>query len=421
LRVRLGRVVAAGAALLLGAVTACRAIIGYDPLVYGNVPDATPMMEAGPRHDAAKGDTGVVTPHPDASCPAVKLTTLFTTSKSLQTLLLSSEYVYADIINVIDPESDAGVIPDPYVGLVACKKKGCGGSPETIVDYKAIESGSAWGSAAATDAGLLYALPTSSYDPQFSDAGAGLIETADPDGGHVHVVASKLGYPLLVVAAQKHVYWTDDPYMLTDSDAGASWSVRVDDDSPDAAPSSLFMRGFPSYTFALFSDSTNVYAVAGDDHGGVGLFLCPLLGDDGKGGCSGKPQEFISGSSLPIAEGTTVFDGVDSFAADGQYVYQAGYATGEITRHELSGNASTTLARGQSSASNLAVSGGELFWSTPGGLISHVAKDGTGEAAVLACAPASVVSLAVDDSQVYFITTDPNNSARTEVASVPLP
>ena len=334
---------------------------------------------------------------------------LFTTSKPLGGLFLGGSYVYAEIYNDSQPD-----LYDVYEGLVRCPKTGCS-VPEVLEDYTTIHDGVTWGSAAASDAGLFFTLPNARSDNSFTDAGNGFVASAGFDGGGVQIIASGLGYPFLVTASGEQVYWTDDPMYLTDTDAAMSWSVRTVRAGAGAPASSLFIEGYWSVAFSLFNDTKNVYVLAGDNDGNVGLFLCPLLGAGGGGGCGGQATELVSELLFP-ADG----DPVDySFTADGEGLYRADLAEGRVTRYDLATHASTLLATEQSGPSNLAVGAKDLYWSTQNGLIYRVPKDGSGAAVPVVCGLSNVGALAVDAQRAYFIAT--NAKGQTEVASVPVP
>ncbi len=370
------------------AVTACRSVIGYHTLTYDGVTDG-----------------GV----PDGSCPTASPTVLFTTSMPLGGLFLDSTHVYTEIFNYSQED-----LYELYEGLVGCPKKGCS-NPNVLEDYTSIHYGVTWGSAAASDAGLFYALPTARADDSFTDAGVGFVTSADDDGGGLQIVASHLGYPYLITANGDQVYWTNDPLMLTDTDASMNWTVRTAVAGAGLQTPSLFIEGYWTVAFLLFSDSKNVYVLAGDNDYNVGLFLCPLLGAGGSGGCGGQATEFISGLPFP-ADG----DPVDySFAADGVGLYQADFTEGRVTRYDLISHRPTVLVTGQSGPSNIAVGATDVYWSTQSGLIYRAPKDGSGVAVPLVCGLSNILGLAVDAERAYFIAT--NAKGKTEVASVPLP
>jgi hypothetical protein len=388
LSLRPRRVCAVVLATTAVAASACRAVIGYHAMTYDGAPDGGTL---------------------DGACPTASPTVLFTTSMQLYGLFLGADYAYAEILNDSQPD-----LYEPYEGLVGCPKAGCS-SPEVLENYAAIHYGVTWGSAAASDAGLFYSFPTASPDDSFTDAGEGYIVSGSPDGGGLKIVASGLGYPFLVTASAERVYWTDDPMSLTNTDAAANWTVKTALAGAGQQTPSLFIEGYWSVAFYLFSDSKNVYVLAGDNAGDVGLFLCPLLGEGSAGGCGGQATEFVSGLPFP-ADG----DPVDySFTADGQGLFRADLAEGRVTRYDLDTHLSTVLATGQSGPSNIAVDATDVYWSTQNGLIYRAPKDGAGAATPLVCGLSDVSGLAVDSKRVYFIAT--NAKGQTEVASVPLP
>jgi hypothetical protein len=416
----LGRPLGPAFALLV-AITACRGVIGYRPLTLGDANDAGPSAEGGPasdaRADVRADSTADAAPSPgDAACPGATPATLFTTPFQLQGLFLGGDRVYAEITNPFLVEADGAVLPDPSMGLVACPKSGCSVTPDVLADYTSIVDGAAWGSAAATDGGLVYALPSASYDQSQPDGSAGFVEQAALDGGGVQLVASGLAFPLYLTSAGAIAYWVDDPFDLVFTDAAVTWSVRAAPLGRGSGPSSVFAAGFATGgVVGFFSDTKNVYVLAADAVGALGLFACPLLAADA-GGCGGQATELISGLAYPVGPVVN-----DSFAADGVNVYQAGMNSGAITSYSLETHAPVTLASGQPAPTHLTVAGAQLYWSTGRGVIFHMPKNGSQPPSPLVCGLSDVVAIASDTARVYFIASDPANPGRAEVASVPAP
>jgi hypothetical protein len=414
--------------------SACRAVIGYRSLTYDAVPDAGPdstlpdgAVDA--RVADAKGHDGKAQDarSPDAklpdggawdgSCPAVSPTVLFTSSTPLLgPLFLSGAGVYAQISAGCQLSEWCSL----YCGLVGCPKTGCNGDAEVLQTCSSagLPVFTAWGSAAANDAGLFRSLYTNVSVPDGgdpSDATMGEIESTDPDGGDLKVVATGLGYPYFMVATSKYVYWVDDPFDLQDNSYNtASWSVRAAQVGGATKASSLLMPGRVGEAFGVFSDQKNMYVVASDNplaNNSWGVFSCPLDCAGTDGGCSGS--ELISGVTSAWPAGL-------SFAADGQYLYKAEGPAGKISRLPLDkSTGEATFVTDQLSPSNIMVGATDVFWSTEDGEIFRIPKDGSGTYSPLVCGLSAVTSLAVDSERVYFIATD--DTGNQEVAYVPLP
>ena len=410
------RIVSACVVLCMSA--ACRAIIGYSPIILSDAgegesdaaspPDVFVAHDASVRSDArdakASADRfmGV-----DASCPSLTPTVLFTTSLPIGALFLNGSYVYAELANTFTL-SDAA-FAGPFEGLVGCPKKGCSGTPEATV--RPTIDGGLFGGATANDAGLFYARQ------QFAgDAAPGALESAGLDGGNVQNILARSGYPLLMVADNQILYWADDPASSTEGMSPDPWDIKAGRIGTDPIVPVLFTLGFADQVpvYDLFLDSKNVYALAGDAMGNNGLFVCPrLTSTDAGGGCPTGADEIVA--NVPTStEGVPT----DSFAADGVSIYQAGSESGDITRIDLVTHAPTVLASGQAAPTLILVLGSQLYWTTETGLIFHQPKDGSLPPVPLVCGLSVVTALVADESRVDIAASVGD---RYEVASVPLP
>jgi hypothetical protein len=363
----------------LAGLAACRDVVGYRRIALGDASTA------------------------DASCGGAAPTVLFKTSRPIVSLVLSSSYVYAEVENPYS--ADAHGLQGAYAAFLGCPKAGCGGAPETLDDGTRLPAGSALGSVASSDAGLFYALDV-------ADGGEpGELERVDADGGGAHVLVSHAGYPYLAIADDTSLYWTDDPEYLAGGVDGVAWSAKAAKLGASPLVPSLFMRGNAGQTYAAFLDNKNVYVVADDPEGSVGLFVCARLLADGTGGCGGAATELLTGLGEAGAN-------PDACAADGEYAYRAAKKSGKILRTNLSTRAETTLATGQDMPQSLALGGSDLYWSTASGEIVGMPKDGSSPPVSRACAPAGVVTLATDEKDLYFVAA---SGAEFAVESVPLP
>jgi len=91
--------------------------------------------------------------------------------------------------------------------------------------------------------------------------------------------------------------------------------------------------------------------------------------------------------------------GVDSIASDDFFVYWT-VNTGALRRVSVDGGKVETLATGAPGPSSIALDATYVYWAAGDGTVSRVSKKG-GSPTVLA-QPGKVLSLAVDDSNVYF-------------------
>ena len=396
---------------------ACRAIIGYSPIVLADAgeggSDAASLPEVfAPRDTSVLSDARDAKSAidafmgADASCPSITPTLLFKTTLPVGALFLNGSYVYAELANTFTL-SDAA-FAGPFEGLVGCPKQGCAGIPEATV--RPTIDGGLFGGATANDAGLFYARQNF-----VGDAAPGLLETAALDGGNVQSLLARSGYPLLMVADSEILYWADDPASSTEGMSPDPWDIKAGRLGTDPIVPRLFTLGFADGVpvYELFLDSKNVYALAGDAMGNNGLFVCPRLTSTGAGGgCPTGADELVS--NVPTS---TLGLPTDSFTADGVSVYQAGSESGDITRIDLVTHAPTIVASGQVAPALILVAGSQLYWTTESGLIFHQPKDGSRPPVPLVCGLSVVTALIADDSRLYFVASVDDGY---NVASVPL-
>jgi hypothetical protein len=395
------------------ALAACRGIIGYkDITLESSEREGGPSLPDGalpPR------DAGVDAPSCTSGSPVV----LFNTQQLIETLIVSSTWVYGELPN--DIYLDAGITAPAFVGeysgLIGCEKSGCNMVPVTVSDLSGFPPRSSFGSAAPNEAGLYYAF----QKPLVDGSAPGILETSNAAGKQVAVLGADDDFPLYVAVDDSWFYWIDDPTVSTNGNSPKPWSVRVAQIGANPFTSTQFFSGFgPDYpTFQIFLDSVNVYALAGDGASGgefIGLFSCPRLVADGGGGCQGMATEIVSRISYD-SEG---YGPTDSFAADGEYVYQAGSVSSTITRTALADHTQKVLAANLSSPAFIVVAGSQLYWASPSGIIYRMAKDGSEPPVPFVCSLSNVGALAADNERLYFVGPAAKSSEGYEIASVAL-
>jgi hypothetical protein len=346
----------------------------------------------------------------DASCPMTAPTVVFTTERPVYGLVVGSSYVYAELANIFNEDASAtGIFGGPTAGILGCAKPGCGTHPATIVDDTMMPGGVTWTGAAANDGGLYYGLQHAAGD-------ASVVIATNPDGGDRQRLVTNLAFPLFFAADDSFVYWTDDPSTSTEGVNGSPWSLRAAKIGTPPVDSTLVFTGASggAATYAVFLDAKNVYVLADTAADFAGLYACARLTADG-GGCGGSATSVVSNIGYDDYYGP-----VASFAADGEYVYEANLSTGTITSISLSTHEAQTLATGQLQPAGIVVAGGQLYWFGMTGVVYHMPADGSAPAAPFTCALDNIIALAVDSERLYVLAATSISGTAFEVASLPL-
>jgi hypothetical protein len=366
--------------------------------------DAT--LDVGSRQDAPP-DVQL----PDENvCPDAGLEPLFVFDGGLGPILLSDAGAFVEIVN----PNASGAAPAPYIGLMACAKKGCDQTPTTLDSFGA-DAAVQWGGAAVGAGGVYYSTSPLSNDFE-SDAAppdAGAIWEEPLSGGSSVAIHGGLGAPFFVAVTPSTAYWVDDPATLEDL---AGWSLfRCS--LPHCAEPELVMTGGASSgsTYALFLDSTHAYVIANDSAFVTHLYACPL---DGGCGDASPPSvlDMLSGPSEETYPADPLWGG-DTFVSDGQSIFWMNPSQRALIRVSPVTSATTTLINFTLPPVDLALDTTYLYWALEtNSFVQRTRKDGAWGAAwqnVVCGAPDGITNIAIDGTGVYFETVNANVGVTT--------
>ena len=365
---------AATIATAIGSIAACRAVAGIKDIQY----QPPSQDDGGPQDDAEAGAPPDGPTPSDAgpeACTSSPLTLLNRPDTFVQLAVISNE-----------------VFVGTGTGILGLGTSG-GPAPPTTVAVQPAQSPLSWGSFGLAPALAYYSLTGNPTGGPDGGLAAGAIHSVHLDGTNDNVFTPG-NYPYLVTVGGGYVFWTDDPAAAFATGASSVYQCPL-----AMCTATPWISGL-GRTYAMFTDSTNVYVLANDPTSpsmAANLLSCPL------------PTSMSSPPCGPSAH--TVLTGVDAtsgmpyaFASDGAFVYGTYAAVQGIVRVPLGGGSPATFVNNPETPSSLTVDAdGHIYWTTTSGNVYRARTDGSGTPQLVACNQTAPNLIFTDTASVYFV------------------
>ncbi len=341
---------------------ACAAILGIDDGI--------------PRDGGADSPSG---------CPAG--TALFGTAAAYNNLAAQNGTAYFDV---------------PIVGVYACSAAGCA-NPQTIASVSPANSYNAF----ALGSSLIYYTflgPNMDGGPT-----GGALHSVALDGGGDMALLSNLAFPFWVATAGADVFWIDDSQS---TDPPGTIPATVNCIGCAGSTSTPWITNL-AVTYAIIADPNTVWVLADDGTATAtnAVYACstkaPCIGG-ADGGVSATAV--VTGLSPPTTTPLTSSPELAPLlAGDGTYAYVLG-GTSVIRTDSMGTNTTVVPAATNVVAITVDAQAGNLYFATDSN-VYRTRADGTGAPVPVVCNQTGIAALAVDATNVYFITTGNTNGA----------
>jgi hypothetical protein len=234
--------------------------------------------------------------------------------------------------------------------------------------------------------------------PITADGGAsGELRTIGFDGTGETTVLGGLADPLYLATSGARTFWVDDLYDDTGGD-DTVYCVGCNG-QPNTPWITMLSRG----AYGLVADSSDVYLLADD----VSLNNLSLLACSVTTACNATPRTVIT----PLDYATVI----QQVASDGTYAYVAREDHADVVRVDATGQVKQVVTSLDVVAIAIDAAAGYLYYATSTGVLGKAKSDGSGQPTTLACTDPNVAALALDDSNLYFIT----GVAGSQILSIP--
>lgn len=280
-----------------------------------------------------------------------------------------------DVYDAIGVQDGFVYVEVPGAGVQRCPSTGCA-APTPVVASDAFVS--------ATLAGSV------TYTTQIAaDEGgvAGEVRSVHADGSGDEPVLAQATYPAYVATSGARTFWVEDSFAIDDTPA--SVQCIGCDASGGSTPWIMSVGGG---TYGMIADAGHVYVLADD----ASLASVSLLSCSADAPCFGEPRVVLGGLDRTVS--------AVQLASDGTNVYVARATQGDVVRVDPAGAITTVLAEPSVAAIAYDASTDALVYATTDGLVGRVSADGSGASATLAKVDWPVAAVAVDDTNVYFVT-----------------
>jgi hypothetical protein len=343
-------------------LVSCRQIIGIEPITYT---------------DAAVVDGAI-----DAGCPLG--TPLYTTASVYNNIAVQNGTIFVDV---------------PSSGIFGCSAGGCSG-PQPITSVPTTDTYEAF---AASSSFLYYTFLGSNED---GGPTGGSVHAVALDGGNDHPIASNLAFPFWIATTGNDVFWIDDSQ--SDLDEVGTTPATVNCIGCNGGTGSVPWITNLGETYAIIADPSNVWVLADD---GTGMATDVVVACSVTTACGTGAKTVISNISSPVNSLTNTNQLGSFFVGDGTYAYVVG-ATSIIRTDSMGINKSVVAGVANVVAIVVDASAGNLYYATDG-TIYRTKADGTGGSTPVVCNQSGISALAVDSTNVYFLTggTDVTNGA----------
>ena len=310
-------------------------------------------------------------------------------------------FTTASVYNNLAAENGAAYFDVPMAGVYACPATGCM-NPQTLATVSVGDSYNAF----ALGSSLVYYTflgPNMDGGPT-----GGALHAVALDGGNDTALLSNLAFPFWVATAGNDVFWIDDS-QSTDPPGTIPATVNC---IGCAGPASTPWITNLAVTYAIIADVNTVWVLA-DDGSGTNvnnLYACstkaPCTGGDG----GVAPTPVVTGIMPPNTTPLTTSPQLAAFlAGDGTYAYVVG--TMSIIRTDSMGmNKTVVPAATNVVAITVDAPTGNLYFATDS-TVYRTAADGSGPTTTVVCNQSGISALAVDATNVYFVTAGNANGA----------